>query len=93
MIGNPDLLPSKLQMGSESHPPVSEMDDALYNKDRMDYHRWKILNRKRGPQGVRGSIAALMKLAQELPEKFFHVQMGDPSKELKPTIHMQSKFM
>lgn len=90
---NPDLLPFKLHMGYGSNKPISEWDDAFYNKSRVGYHRRRILNEKLGPQGIRGSIAALMDLAQKIPEKFFDINMGDPVSKSKPVIHMQSAYM
>ena len=93
VVQNPDIKPSKLHMGHGTEKPVSDMDEAFCNKDHVGYCRHQILNKKHGPQGIRGSMAALMQLAQDLPEKFFHIDMGNPAKKIKPVIHMQSKFM
>ena len=93
VIQNPDILPSKLHMGSEAHPPASELHEALFNKDRLGHHRRKIQNKKRGPQGIRGSMAALLSLAQDLPDRFFEINSGNPMIGSKPIIHLQSEFM
>ena len=42
---NPDLLPTKLCMGTDSNKPVSEIDAAFHNKDRVSYFRRQILEK------------------------------------------------
>ena len=69
------------------------MDEAFYNKDQVGYHLRKILNKHRGPQGIRGSFAALLQFSREpgVEKGFLTVDFGDS--EAKPAVHMQSEWM
>ena len=93
VLENPEIGPAKLHMGSFSRKSPSEIDDAFFNKDRVKYHRNRVLERRHGPLGIRGSLAALISLAEQIGEPFFDIKFGDPSKSILPIIHMQSQFM
>ena len=50
---------------------VKGLDPAFYNQDQLAYYRQKILRQDMKPRGIRGSIASIFELNQDIEEDFF----------------------
>ena len=52
----PEVVPKRLQVGTKTRPPVTELHPSLFNLDRLAYHRTKLL-KKETTRSTWGSIA------------------------------------
>ena len=88
---NPAAGPAKLRMGTSTLDSVGNLDDAFTNQDRLGYYRRKILAQGLRPQGIRGSIGALLSFNKDLNEPFIiHMDLLGPSNNI---ITMQTPYM
>ena len=88
---NPAAGPAKLRMGSSTLDSVGNLDEAFTNQDRLGYYRRKTLAQGLRPQGIRGSIGALLSFNKDLNEPFIiHMDLMSQHNNI---ITMQTPYM
>ena len=82
----PEAIPKRLQVGTKTRPPVTDLHPSFFNLDRLAYHRNKLL-KKETTRTTLGSIANF--------EKSMNIQcmVSSSMKEEDGHITVQTPFM